>query len=160
MAKKSAAAEATLGFKRVCPSCSTRYYDMGKNPPTCPSCSTEYNPEALLRSRRNRPLEDDEDVKVLMPRAGVPANDGDDDEAEDGAAPETVEDEEDAVEGYDELDGEAELIPDEADVEGVDLDEDLAETDDEDEDELIEDASELGGDDDFSDVAIEKDEEV
>ena len=46
----------SLGTKRICPECATKYYDLAKKPPTCPSCGSEFDPEALLRSRRARPL--------------------------------------------------------------------------------------------------------
>jgi uncharacterized protein (TIGR02300 family) len=34
-----------LGSKRVCVSCSTRFYDMTKAPPVCPKCGTVQPPE-------------------------------------------------------------------------------------------------------------------
>ncbi|MFZ4761471.1 MAG: TIGR02300 family protein [Alphaproteobacteria bacterium] len=51
------------GFKRICPSCGTRYYDLTKNPPTCPKCATVYDPDALLKSRRGRSSAVIEDVQ-------------------------------------------------------------------------------------------------
>ena len=51
-------ANANWGVKRVCPGCSTRYYDMKKTPPTCPKCSTVFDPEALLRMRKRAIPED------------------------------------------------------------------------------------------------------
>lgn len=39
---------ATLGQKRSCPKCSTKFYDFGKNPIICPKCGAEVDPEALL----------------------------------------------------------------------------------------------------------------
>ncbi len=50
-------AKAEWGQKRICPSCSARYYDMKKNPPVCPSCGTTFDPEVLLRARRGRSAE-------------------------------------------------------------------------------------------------------
>ena len=44
------------GTKRICQTCSARYYDFLKSPPTCPSCAAVYDPEALLKSRRARPV--------------------------------------------------------------------------------------------------------
>ena len=49
-------AKAEWGIKRICPSCSGRYYDFMKPQPACPSCNTVYDPEALLKSRRARPV--------------------------------------------------------------------------------------------------------
>jgi len=50
-------AKAEWGQKRICPSCSARYYDMKKNPPVCPTCGTVFDPEILLRARRGRSAE-------------------------------------------------------------------------------------------------------
>jgi uncharacterized protein (TIGR02300 family) len=47
--------KAELGTKRICPSCAARFYDLGKRPITCPKCQTSFEPEALLRPRRQRP---------------------------------------------------------------------------------------------------------
>ena len=47
-------AKAKLGTKRVCTTCSLRYYDLNKTPITCPSCSAKFDPEALLKKRRSR----------------------------------------------------------------------------------------------------------
>jgi uncharacterized protein (TIGR02300 family) len=58
-------AKAEWGIKRICPSCSARYYDMRKDPPVCPNCNTQFDPEALLRSRRARPAP----VEEVVPRA-------------------------------------------------------------------------------------------
>ena len=44
------------GIKRICQSCGVRYYDFHKSPPVCPACNTVYDPEALLKSRRARPV--------------------------------------------------------------------------------------------------------
>ena len=44
------------GTKRICPACSGRYYDMHRDPPVCPTCGVRYDPEALLKTRRARPI--------------------------------------------------------------------------------------------------------
>ena len=44
-----------LGSKRVCQGCESRFYDLRRSPIVCPSCGTTFDPEAVLRSRRNRP---------------------------------------------------------------------------------------------------------
>ena len=43
------------GTKRICQSCTTKFYDFGRTPITCPKCSAVFDPETLLKSRRNRP---------------------------------------------------------------------------------------------------------
>jgi uncharacterized protein (TIGR02300 family) len=47
--------KAELGTKRICPSCAARFYDLGKRPIICPKCQTSFEPETLLRPRRQRP---------------------------------------------------------------------------------------------------------
>lgn len=42
------------GIKRVCQSCDVRFYDLQRDPIICPSCGTKFDPESVLRSRRNR----------------------------------------------------------------------------------------------------------
>ena len=44
------------GIKRVCPSCSIKYYDFNKNPITCPKCEFEFDPDLLLKSRKGRSI--------------------------------------------------------------------------------------------------------
>lgn len=39
------------GTKRLCPQCSTRFYDLQHDPMTCPSCSAVYTVEALQNGR-------------------------------------------------------------------------------------------------------------
>lgn len=43
------------GVKRVCRSCAVKFYDLGRAPITCPKCGARFDLEALLKSRRNRP---------------------------------------------------------------------------------------------------------
>ncbi|HEX3429788.1 MAG TPA: TIGR02300 family protein [Rhizomicrobium sp.] len=47
--------KADLGTKRVCPSCSARFYDLQKRPIECPKCAFTFEPEALYKQRRPRP---------------------------------------------------------------------------------------------------------
>jgi uncharacterized protein (TIGR02300 family) len=51
------------GIKRVCQSCTARYYDMKKNPPTCPKCGTVYNLEAAGKPKRGRPTQEESNAK-------------------------------------------------------------------------------------------------
>lgn len=39
------------GVKRLCPACSTRFYDLRRNPMTCPACGNVVSLEALLGNR-------------------------------------------------------------------------------------------------------------
>src|ERR1700761_8808265 len=57
-----------LGAKQICPTCSSKFYDLGRRPAHCPKCNSEFDPEEALRSRRVRPRaplpeEDTEEVK-------------------------------------------------------------------------------------------------
>lgn len=125
------------GVKRICPSCGARYYDMRKDPPVCPSCGTTFDPEALLRSRRARPIPV-EDVKKPVPRKDEAL----DTEAEEGLE-DTVED----------------VVDDEVDV-TADIEADDVDAVAEDEDVLLEDADELDDGDELGEVVdVETDED-
>jgi len=39
------------GVKRICPSCSTRFYDLRTDPMTCPACGHEFTIESLNTGR-------------------------------------------------------------------------------------------------------------
>ncbi len=85
------------GAKRVCPSCSTRFYDLGTDPMTCPACGTTFTLDSLtavkakvVRPEKVKPepvdIEDLPDIDAEDPIAD------DDDLADD-----ILEDEEDSV---------------------------------------------------------------
>lgn len=63
-----------LGNKRVCVSCSTRFYDLGKSPAICPKCGTEQPVEQprLRRSVGNPPEERRAKKPVPAPGAEEP----------------------------------------------------------------------------------------
>ncbi|CAK0774074.1 TIGR02300 family protein [Azospirillaceae bacterium] len=105
------------GIKRICPNCGARYYDLRRSPPVCPVCGAEFDPEALLKSRRARTISSDELKKV------------------------PIEDDDLDVVAVDPSD----VVGDGGSVGDIDADADDAP--DEDEDVLLEDASELGADD-------------
>ncbi len=42
------------GIKRICQSCSAKFYDLSRSPIICPRCDAVFDPEAVLRSRRGR----------------------------------------------------------------------------------------------------------
>ena len=43
-----------LGTKRSCPSCQTRFYDLGKVEIVCPNCDVTFVPEQLLPSKADQ----------------------------------------------------------------------------------------------------------
>lgn len=116
-------AKAEWGTKRICPNCGARYYDLRKDPPVCPSCGTAFDPEALLKSRRTRPVPADEVKKapVVLDDEEVEADLEESTEIDETAAPD--------------------LSPGTAEP-----------AQDDEEDVLLEDASELGEDDDMDEV--------
>ena len=116
------------GTKRICQACGAKFYDLRRSPIVCPACGVEFDPEALLRSRRSRaPGAKEEEAKKPVVKKPVVKE----------AAPDKDE------EAFD------------ADLEDEELD-DTEDLPDEDGDEaLIEDASELGEDEeDLSDVKV------
>jgi uncharacterized protein (TIGR02300 family) len=46
---------AELGTKRTCPNCAARFYDLLKNPITCPKCGTSFVAAAILPSKGDYP---------------------------------------------------------------------------------------------------------
>ncbi|WP_340116578.1 TIGR02300 family protein [Pelagibius sp. 7325] len=71
------------GTKRICQSCSAKFYDLQKSPIICPSCGAEFDPEALLKSRRPRSAPKPEPApKPKKPKA-APANDEDGEDVDD-----------------------------------------------------------------------------
>jgi uncharacterized protein (TIGR02300 family) len=81
-------ANPALGAKQICPTCSTKFYDLGRRPAVCPKCGAEFDPEEALRNRRVRaraaPVEDDAEEE----KAAAPAETEDGFEAEPDEAPE------------------------------------------------------------------------
>lgn len=86
------------GAKRVCPSCSTRFFDLTRDPMTCPNCGAIFTLDSLTavkpkppRAEKVKPepvdLEDLPDIEN-----GARPN-----ETEDDLADEILEDEEDSV---------------------------------------------------------------
>jgi uncharacterized protein (TIGR02300 family) len=111
------------GTKRICQSCSAKFYDLNRDPIVCPKCQTEFDPEAFLKTRRSRPSSIVEKDAEVAP--GIVAD----------AEVEDVE----TAEGDDAV---------------------VADGDEEEDEDLIEDASELGEDeDDLAEVIENVDEE-
>ena len=115
------------GIKRICQGCGALFYDLNKDPITCPKCEAIFDPESILKSRRTRVV--------------APVNN----------KPDSPEDEE--VEASDDVDGDEVVI--EEDDESVDVILPDVEVHDEDgsvvsdPDDVLDDASALGGDEDL-----------
>jgi|HubBroStandDraft_1064217.scaffolds.fasta_scaffold00142_19 uncharacterized protein (TIGR02300 family) len=110
------------GTKRVCQSCSGKYYDLNREPVLCPKCQTEFDPAAGLK------LRSDTSYKAHVGRAkSVFGRTNSFDRAE--AAPaddvEAAEDGEDKAETDEAVDEDGEAVEDVAEL-GNDSD-DLAE---------------------------------
>ena len=77
------------GVKRVCQSCAAKFYDLNRSPITCPKCAAPFDPEALLKSRRSRPVAP---AKIAKPK---PAEDAKIYDNGDAAAGQSGDDEDD-----------------------------------------------------------------
>ena len=79
------------GIKRVCQSCAVLFYDLFKSPIVCPKCRATFDPEAVLKSRRNRiPIA--EEVKPARPKVadetGEEVDEGEDEDEDEDVLPE------------------------------------------------------------------------
>lgn len=147
-------AKPDLGEKQLCPSCGSKFYDLGKRPAVCPKCQTAFDPSdetvKLKRVKTRTPAyeadyEDDEEAPKRRPAAE--GEDGFEEEPDDApeldpeAADEPVltgdEDEEEAPSpdalpaGFSETDEDSEVVADDED-DGVPLLEDDEEFSDDD----------------------------
>ena len=98
------------GVKRLCPACSSRFYDLQHDPMTCPNCGSVFTIESLtaVKPKALRP----EKVKPEpVDLEDLPDLDADEDaiEGDDDLADEILEDEEDNVD----LEDIADVAPDE-----------------------------------------------
>ena len=101
-------AKPELGTKRVCVSCSTRFYDLLKSPAVCPKCGTEQPIEQPRPRRGGGNVVEDKRVKKIVPVAE------DVDVEVEGV--EDVE-EEDVLEAADDLEDDADAISNDIEVE-------------------------------------------
>ena len=126
------------GIKRVCPSCSIKYYDFNKNPIICPKCEFEFDPDLLLKSRKGRSIATKTEVNEV-------SSDVQKEEETLENDVNSIENEEDILE-----------IDDETDVQDNDIDNNIDKTinTDDDDIEIIEDGLE-----DKDDFSIEIDDE-
>ncbi len=87
-------APVSLGTKRACPVCGTKFYDLAKAEITCPKCESYIDPSELRVAARLAP-----EPKKPPPK---PAVDG---EEEPGASDASLADSADVLEDVDDLDG-------------------------------------------------------
>lgn len=69
--------KATLGTKRVCPSCAARFYDLGRSPIICSACQAVYPvapPATSRRSPRQAPVEEKKPEVVVEADPPVSTN--------------------------------------------------------------------------------------
>ncbi|MCW8086180.1 TIGR02300 family protein [Sabulicella glaciei] len=100
-------AKPELGLKRVCVSCSTKFYDLTKQPAICPKCGAEQPAEQPRLRRPAAPLPEDKVKK----RGAAAEADTDEVELDDVDA-------EAGIEDADELEDEDETIDADIEVEG------------------------------------------
>lgn len=60
-----------LGSKRVCVSCSAKFYDLGKTPAVCPKCSTEQPAEQPRMRRAAGNVADEKRRAKVLPVPGA-----------------------------------------------------------------------------------------
>ncbi len=133
-----------LGAKQLCPSCSTKFYDLNRRPAHCPKCGTDFDPEEALRNRRVRvravvPEEEAEEEKPVV-AADPEADDGYGVEAEEAPELDAAAIDEPPLTPDDDVEETDPAAPPPGDALGVDFaEEDELETADDDEVPFIED---------------------
>ncbi len=133
--------KADLGIKRVCPNCTTRFYDLQKRPIECPKCEFSFEPESLYKQRRPRVAEP---VAQVQPAA-------EDDEENEDAENEDTEAEDEAEEEEVVVDEAPLIVPGDDDEE-----EEAAEAEEEDAGMTVVDAD---ADPEIEDIEVEDDED-
>lgn len=89
------------GVKRVCPNCSTRFYDLQRDPMTCPSCGHSFSLESLTSGKGRTLVADKVDAKSKPEVAEEPETDDvvlddtDDDDADVDLGDDVLEDDDD-----------------------------------------------------------------
>jgi uncharacterized protein (TIGR02300 family) len=86
------------GVKRVCPTCSTRFYDLRSDPMTCPSCGASFTIESLTAVKA-KPLRAEKQKPQPVDLEDLPDIETEDDviEGDDDLGDEILEDEDDNV---------------------------------------------------------------
>ena len=105
-------AKPELGTKRICVSCGTRFYDLGKSPAVCPKCGTE-QPVEQPRPRRTGGGNVVEDKRALKkPLPGVEDAEIEVEGAEDDVEEDVLEDTSDLEDDADAIGGDIEVETD------------------------------------------------
>ncbi|MDR3372792.1 MAG: TIGR02300 family protein [Ancalomicrobiaceae bacterium] len=115
-------AKPELGIKRLCPSCSTKYYDLNRDPIICPKCGTPFTVAAMAMRAKVAPVAEEEEEEVEAPPVDfVSLEEADAEESGETEVP-GIEDEE--IEDIGGDDDDTFLAPDEEDddIEGIDID--------------------------------------
>lgn len=125
------------GLKRICMSCGARFYDLNKKPIICPSCNTEFTGEIKVKARRGRLPSEAADTTPEDEVPIIAVEEEDDTEVAAEGDGETVsleeidEDSDDADDDSMTLDDEEILDDDMDDIDDEDIEEDIAEEDEE-----------------------------
>lgn len=130
-------ATAERGFKRICMSCGTRFYDLNRRPIICPNCSTEFTGDIKVKTRRSRAVtsETEGQVQPVTASRKIAAGTGDEDDSLDDDS--TKNDDIVSIEDLDEGDDSDDDIDIDDDID-VDIDEPLDDAIDDDIDVPIE----------------------
>lgn len=116
-------AKPELGTKRLCPNCSTKYYDLNRDPILCPKCGTPFTIAALALRAKAAPIaeEEEEEEAAALPVDFVSLEEADAEETGEADVP-GVEDEEIEDIGDDDDDTFLAVDEEDDDIDGIDID--------------------------------------
>jgi hypothetical protein len=83
------------GVKRVCPTCTTRFYDLRQDPMTCPSCDATFTLESLTATKPKAPRPEKAKQEPVPDDAEVIDDDDSDTVEGDDIADDILEDDDD-----------------------------------------------------------------
>ena len=105
-------AKPELGSKRVCVSCSTRFYDLGKSPAICPKCGVEQPPDQPRLRRAPGNVIEDKRPKKPAPAPGIEDADVEVEAVGDEVEEDVIEDTADLEDDADAIGPDIEVEPD------------------------------------------------